>query len=129
MAIQYAGGTTVNEILDTSVYLSSIYTRTKQSYNSALTDFKNKLVSAGWTAVLKPTGINISFTGLPTAGQNTTIDGVVYTYRSTFSSSTTLSAAITTTTTTVISVTSGANIVTGSAIQIGSEFMYVVGGG
>ena len=129
MAIQYAGGTTVNEILNTSVYLSSIYTRTKQSYNSALNDFKNKLVSAGWTAVLKPTGINISFTGLPTAGQNTTIDGVVYTYRSTFSSSTTLSAAITSTTATVISVTSGTNIVTGSAIQIGSEFMYVVGGG
>lgn len=129
MAIQYAGGTTVNTVLDTSVSLNSSVSQTAQSFNSAIYDFKTKLVNAGWSAVLKPAGVNISFSGLPTAGQTTTIDGVVYTYRSSFSSTTTLSASISNTTTATVSVTSGTNIVTGCVIKIDSEFLYVSGGG
>ena len=129
MSIQYSNSTIVNATLDTSIYSNSILSTTESALASALNDFKNKLVSAGWTAVLKPTGINISYAGLPTAAQNTTIAGVTYTYRSALSAATTLSAAITTVVTTSVSVTLGTNIPNGSFIAIDSETMYVSSGG
>lgn len=129
MSIQYSNSTITNNILDTSTYSNSILSATEGALVSALNDIKNELVGVGWTAVLKPTGINIVYAGLPTAGQNTTIAGVAYTYRSAFSASTTLSAAITTTTATSITVTSGTNIPTGSIITVDTESMYVSAGG
>lgn len=127
--IQYSGGTIIDSVIDTGLIQGSSASATEQRLISGLTSIKDKLVAAGWTAVHKPTGVNAVFTGTGTAGQNITLDGVVYTFRASFSASTTLSAEVTTTTTTSISVTAGTNIVTGAVVTIGTESFYVVSGG
>lgn len=127
--IQYSGGNIIDTVIDTSLLTGSAATATEQRLISSINSIKDNLVAAGWTAVHKPAGINAVFTGTGTAGQIVTLDNVVYTYRASFSANTTLSAAITDTTSTAITVTSGANIVTGGIITVDSESLYVSAGG
>lgn len=130
MSIQQAGGTTVNNTLSLANGITGcIYSQAAQSFNSAFNDIKNQLVAAGWTAVLKTTGVTVNWTSIPATGSAITVDSVTYTYRTALSATTTLATTLSTTTGVTVVPTSGTNIVTGSIIQIDSEYMYVVGGG
>lgn len=130
MSIQQAGGVTVNNTLSIANGVPGcIYSQAAQSYNSAFNDIKNQLVAAGWTAVLKSTGVNVTWASNPATNSAILLDGVTYTYKTALSSTTTLATTLSTTTGVTVVPTSGTNIVTGSIIQIDSEYMYVVSGG